>query len=268
MEIRGAPRLQLSAQTRVEAGITTTSASGGTLVQLQGQYIAARDRQATVVNTSGAYFAVIDRILLYPQTALALFFSIAGGGDEYLFQRISNASRVMASGDFVEYDVWIDAASPQPIGGDYSQGLLYLHFTDTTDSLGASWTGANDAAGHHLSLALDTMDVLARGKWYSRKVAVPAGVIGKTLDSVALLCPSNADGDYRVLYRNIRITDGAGTDRQVLWSTGEPVVNTTLSQSGASNVRCGPANSILLYALNSVSGAQAAKDVSWGITAF
>jgi hypothetical protein len=115
MIITDKPKITLAAQSKTESGQVTTSASVGTLVQLVGQYSGAQDLQATPIKTSSPRFCVADRVLLHPQTGLMLQWS-ASGGDALLSNVISNPGRVIASGDNIEFDVYIDASNPAVSG--------------------------------------------------------------------------------------------------------------------------------------------------------
>lgn len=425
MEIRRPPRISLSALTRTESGEVTTLASGGKLVQLVGAYSGAQDVQATPINTTSARSAVIDRLLLHAQTGLALYFTITGAGNEYLYQKIATPSRVIDALDILQYDVYLDTGNPAPVslgsnlvtapdaldnaawtadgstvtadattapsgattadlitrtangrrsqaltvtgaqtykvaaqikknvgsvvrveanssggadaarfnnvevnvdtgavssssgahgvavtslgsagGGGWWQVEFYVitaatHTTLTSyayatqfntagssywadynvrlvpeanggidvefgdGTLGRSTPSFVDANGVFGPRPQGTMDVLARGTWYSRSLPLSM-FAGKTLNKVLLANDSDADGSHRVLYRNVRITNSSPPPAdETFWSSGEPSANVTEISSGASNVRCGPTNSFLLYAFTTSTGAQVASDVRW-----
>jgi hypothetical protein len=254
IRIDAKPKIALSALARSEASLVTTLASGGLLVQLTGQYSIVKDLQNSPVNTTASRTVTADRVLVHSQAALMLAWT-KSAGDSLLSQIISNPGRLILSGDFLEFDVYIDPANPAPTGGFSDGGMVFVN----TDTSASDVLGTTDQNGYDMSQPATGMDALARGVWYSRKCSLATSV-GKTCNSLRLVEGSDGAGDYKVLYRNIRFTDGAGTVRQSVWTSGEPSLNTNGVVANASNVRCGPSNSYLLYAFNA-SGSQVAQDV-------
>lgn len=265
IEVTDYPSISLAALARPESGIATTAASAATLIQLTGRYAFAQDIQATCVDQVGGSVtsraAVIDRILLHPETGLMHSFTYNGSGNNFTYQTISTAARVIAAGDFIEYDVYIDPSSPTTTG--FSNGGLYMRFTDATDS--SALVGAD---GFTFYIPATGMDTLARGKWYSRKASM-AAFVGKTTNQFSLVQEGDAaSGSAKILYRNIRFTDGAGTNRLIVWSSGEPPANTSYLAALVTNVQVGPSNSFNLYAFTTSTGAQVASDARWSFRGF
>lgn len=248
------PKISLIALARSESGQIAVDAAG-TLVELDGAYVGAQDLQLTVLNPvdlggalNRARMPVADRVLLHPQDGLVVAYDFNGSGDNYLFWNIHNSARVIASGDYLEYDVFIDPSNP--VVASFSNGGMRVTFTDVTDTNLA--TDQNGYNGYAPSVA---MDAIARGQWYSRKISL-AAYVGKTVNLWQLVNHGNAaSGAAKILYRSIRVTDGAGADRLSIWSSGEPAVNSLSANSLVTNSRVGPANSFKLYVFDAAGTA-------------
>jgi len=248
--VAGYPSVTLSQTPRSEsvASVTTLS-SGGKLVQLANAYSVARTLQLTPIGSTFAT-AVADRLLVAPVAGLQLVQTMTGGGNCYVYQTIATNARVMASGDYLEYDVWVDPANPNNLAGGfgiYSTTSNWTHTYTFTDQNG---------------IAMLNGDLTGRaGQWYARKAAIPAAFIGQTAANWDLINEADTAGYYRTVYRNIRITDGAGTTRLTIWASGEPAVNSIHIANLQTNNACGPSNSFMAYAFNS-GGTQISRDVS------
>jgi hypothetical protein len=255
------PKISLSILSRSESGLVTTSASVATLVQLTGHYSSAQNVQVTPANTTASRTAVFDRLLVHPESGLMLQYDFNGSGDNTEIRTISTAARTIASGDNLEYDVYI--ASTSPVTTTFANGGILIGFTDATTS-----AAATAVDGFLLHAPGTPFDALARGVWVSRKASLTA-FIGKISNAFGLSNAGDAaSGTATILYRNIRITDGAGTTRLTLWSAGEPTANVDSSTALVTNVRCGPSNSFNVYAFTTSTGAQVASDVRWDFSGF
>jgi hypothetical protein len=233
---------------REEVGLDTSSASVATLVQLENNYSAVKRILLTPSGTA-ARIATYDRVIVGSEDGLSLWDTADGGGDSDVQQTISTAARVILSDDYLEYDIFVHER-PGAVGGGV--GGFRMRFTDTTFS-GASQV---DALGYTMG-----NPAIRYGKWQSRKIAL-AALAGKTTSHWLLWRVADTAGDYKAIYSNVRITDGAGTDRLVVWSSGEPTANTTYYSLRASNIQCGPANSFNVYTFDA-AGTQVANDFSW-----
>jgi hypothetical protein len=163
---------------------------------------------------------------------------------------MSNAARVILSDDYFEYDVFVferPTSEPTGIGG------FRIGFTDTSTTAGFT---INDADGRSLAQP----NVLF-GKWKSRKVSL-SPVAGKTSAYWAMTRAADTAGDYKAVYRNIRITDGAGTTRLQVWESGEPPASYVEFSNLTTNAQAGPANSFHVYVFDSTP-TQVANDFSW-----
>ena len=231
MTIAGYPTITVAQTPRTETvGAVTTLASGGKLVQLAGLYSSARMVGLTPMSATFAT-AVADRLLVAPSAGLMLAFDLSASG--FVFQSLSAGSRTIQAGDYIEFDLFATPTNPSLSA---SAGI-HLSYTDAS------------ASGHYSSSAA--------GAWVAIKTALTAG---KTLNGVNFAASPTVAGSYSFLVRNVRITDGAGTTRLSLWTSGEPSQNFTVSASNATNVRMGPANSFLIRAFNA-SNAQVPIDV-------
>lgn len=246
----GDVRCSVVAREERSTAFVTTSASAGTLVMLAGQYVAA---QAVRIDAYGStpIRTIADRVLVAPVSGLYFETTHAGGGNNYTYQKISTLGRTILSGDYLEYDVFIAASAAPTATG---VGAFEIDFTDASTGRGLGLVDTNGNTIHGFGGG-------ARGAWVHRKIALTAAV-GKTASAWDVVCESDIAGLHSAVYANVQITDGAGTVRATLWASGEPTANTIDISSGASNVRCGPANSFLAYAFDS-SGAQIATPVSW-----
>lgn len=268
MVVTAPPKITLASTAKSESGTTTTLVSGGKLIQLGGKYSALQDLQGTAINTSASRTVVFDRILVHPQDGLILQFDTTSGNANCIQNIGIPANRTIVGGgspDYLEYDVFIDPSSPAVL--NFSDGGMALHFTDTTNSTA---NAVNDADGYLHSAPATGFDALARGMWKSRKINLTTWA-GKTIDQVWLYSEADGVGKHKILYKNVRITDGAGTTRASVWTstaTGEPTSNATQTSTLASNIKCGPSNSFLAYEFTTNTAAQVAGDAQWKATGY
>jgi hypothetical protein len=279
MIIMHAPKIAIAALSRSESGAvqcmdTTTPMSDGVsgkLVKLTGLYSGAQDLQATAINAAAARIITVDRVLLYPESGLMHSWTYTGAGESYWYRTIDDTfSRLIATGDYLEYEVYVDPSNPVPT--THANGGIQL--ANAANSTSTSYpTDMLDTEGYSMYAPAASFDVLTRGVWKYRKASLAAFVGTLT---VAKLITSNegnttSTGPAKVLYKNIRITDGSAVrgvldgahDRLVLWwdvaTSGEPVKNVnTFATAGVSNLQCGPSNSFLLYAFDA-AGVQTAQ---------
>lgn len=230
-------QIRVDAVPRTEPFSVTTLSSGGALVQLANQYSAAK----SIVPASQAATARIttyDRVLVAPATGLLLQNVVPTTvADAYVFQKFSDAAaRVIASGDYFEYDVFIAGATESSERGGFD-----ITFSDATAlrSLGSADDNGSGASNIPNS-------AIPTGSWFSRKHPLTTAV-GKTVSRVDLVNACDVAGTNITVYRNLRITDGAGTTRLSLWTSGEPTFNSTSLQSNQGQIQMGPANSFLVY---------------------
>jgi len=242
-------KIRIDAVPREEVGIATSSASAATLIELGNNYSAVKRILLTPESTA-ARIATYDRVLVAPEDGLCLYDTSDGGGNSDVQHTISTSARVILSDDYLEYDVFVH----QRPDGTFTYGIggMRIRFSDATFSTSSEV----DELGHTLD-----NPIINYGKWKSRKIAL-SGLAGKTSSHWLLRRVQDSAGDYKAVYRNIRITDGAGTTRLQLWESGEPSANSTLSSLLSSNIQCGPANSFNVYVFDA-AGTQVANDFSW-----
>lgn len=258
-----APKISLAALSKTETGAVTTLSSGGKLVMLTGRYSGAQDLQATAINAAAARIVTADRILLHPEQAFMISSEFDGSGNNFLYWTLLTFSRVIATGDHIEFDTYLDPSTPVMTG--FGPTGLQVNFTDATSTSNAPLA---DADGYRLDAPSTAFDALVRGVWRSRKASL-AAYVGKTASTLQLINNGDAtSGPLKMLYRNIRITDGAGTDRQLLYVTpGEPNTNALASQALMKNTKAGPSNSFHLYAFDA-AGTQVAQDTQYAFRGF
>jgi hypothetical protein len=246
-------QVRIDAIPRVERGFVDTLASDPALVQLANEYAAA---QSLMLSAEGvaARTTVFDRVLVAPATGLQLSNTVgAGGGNRFVYWRISNAGgRVIQSGDHLEYDVFI----VKKAGGTNPGGMEIDLVAAPSNFRGQA--SANDPITGAIHIPNSSAPV---GQWFSRKHSLVAGV-GVAINRVNLVNEADEAGEYAAVYRNIRITDGAGNTRLQLWTSGEPSFNQNAYQTGQVQVQCGPANSFLVYQFDA-AGNQVAGRASW-----
>jgi hypothetical protein len=145
--------------------------------------------------------------LLYSTTAQGALADKAG------VRRIWSGSRSVLSTDSLRYDVWVETTTPA-VGGGFAGGggieieLLNTPFNGRTALL-------NDTGGRLLTRE----PAGARGAWVSRQISC-AGIAGNTITGFSLCHDGDAVGTYRSLYRNVRLADSGGADKQVFWRGG------------------------------------------------
>lgn len=268
------PKISVAAQSRSESGEVTTLASGGKLIALEGEYTSVQDLQGTAINTTSPRVIVFDRILLHPQAGLRMAWTIsgvAGTSNAFALWDIFGSTRVLLVDDFLEFEVWLDSDCPVAVTSNpgvvnqKNTGIVVLHTGTGYKNLTDTLTGVDIREGAG-------MDV--RGQWLARRASM-AAFAGQTMDELLIGGDSDSNGDYGVVYRNIRVTNGAGVDRQAVWPpalggsmSSEPSEATSKFSAFASNTRIGPANSLLAYAFNTSTSAQVAQDIRWNFRGF
>jgi hypothetical protein len=261
--VEEAPRLLVDAIAKEETFQITTLASGGKLVQLSNAYSLAKSIQTTPIASTNVS-AAPDRILLTPaQASGALCHEVQfleSGAGRWAFRTIKQpVGYVVASGDKIRFDVWIDPRNPT-IPGCGGVEIIY------TDASSMRASGINDTDGRDISSPAFT--TANAGQWITRTINIPAGYNGKTMDYFAVCFYDSTSGAlanqgvYRQAFRNIRILNSADVLQHTIYSSsgGEPSANAALYEADvvAGTHQCGPSNSFLVRAFN--SGGQVAAD--------
>ena len=226
--------IRLDVIPREESFSGTSSASGPVRVQLQNTYASAVHVTAAI-QASAARTWTYDTLLLAPVTGLQFQLTVNSGGSSYSYRRISTAARTIASGDYLEYDVFVVKSSnlsSNQVGG------FEMDFSDA--SVGRSY-GLSDSYGSMYAASLPL------GQWVHRKVSLTA-VVGKSVTSWDVVVEQDTAGNCAAVYKNIKVTDGAGTTRLSIYGTsGEPSANADAYSLAVSNVACGPTNTLQMY---------------------
>lgn len=123
------------------------------------------------------------------------------GGNGYLYAYIPTSSYTVQSGDFLEYDIFLESNQPA-IGTD-------VHFSNGS----LRDAGVNDQNGIYVHPAVD-LRPYAYNKWYRRRMPITTSTggstIGQTLNYLNVVCELDTAGTYVAYYKNIAITDGQG----------------------------------------------------------
>lgn len=143
--------------------------------------------------------------------------------DPYTNWKISNPAYTVQAGDVLRYDYWVNPLNPAS-----GAGAMDLEFT--TAPFTAGFAGVVDSA----AVAIWTGPTGTLGAWNARTLDLTA-IVGKVLNGARLVNAADTVGEYIARFRNIRITDAAGTTLRVsIWSSGDPAFNVDAgSQSNA-----------------------------------
>jgi hypothetical protein len=162
--------------------------------------------------------------------------AVSGVTNSYVYRKIWTGSQLIASGDSLQYDVFISSTSPQIIAGvDFvcTDGTTFRDSPDAgTDAQGILPHPKNDLGG------------LANDQWYHRGFGVAGALIGKTISFVTVVLEGDNPGTYTAFFKNIYWKNGA-TTKQIfsddsLYATsqllGGPPTNSTVGLNGYNNV--------------------------------
>lgn len=142
----------------------------------------------------------------------------AGTGNAYVYHAISQPNYTVQLGDFFEIDVQVDPLSSALT--TYA-GSVELDFSDGSAARSLAIT---DQFGYG-TIAFNATATAAVGNWVTRRFDLNAAV-GKTINQVDLVNEDDAAGDYSIThYKNLKITNGAGKTRLVIWASGPLSVN-------------------------------------------
>lgn len=245
--VRGLPTIKIDVVARSESGQVTTLASGGKLVELGNAYFAAQNIQLTPVGATAA-MALFDDVQLTPADVRCVRFgcTVTAVPSAFYYGRIAaSPSRNVAAGDYLECDVYVDPITPQNLNGNTYIGVFALVTGGT--NVGCL-TGFSDI-----------------GQWRSLSTPFQGADVGKPIGEILSgIVEETNTGVFLAYVRNVRITDGAGTVRAVLWEGGD-TVGTVAGAQNTSGQFTKPGNTFRVYAFTD-AGAQSAKDVRWQFT--
>lgn len=154
---------------------------------------------------------------VYSPEALKLETITPVSTNAYTYWKISNgANRVVASGDYLEYEVFAPLSSADPV----TEGGVEIDFTDATAGRGL---GIVDQFG---GLCVNGVSLAnGAGNWVRRRLSLTAAV-GKTIAFISVVSESDVAGRHTAYYRNMFISDSAGGFRQNVYAGGAPSLNT------------------------------------------
>lgn len=120
----------------------------------------------------------------------------------FVYWKIWSGSYAIASGNFLEYDVWISSTSPAMTAG------VDFVCTDGTSMKNFSSPQLFDQYGI-LAHPQNSLSGFANDQWYHRKIDVSA-MAGKTISyaTIAFDNPGGSAGNYQAYFRNMFITNG------------------------------------------------------------
>lgn len=155
-------------------------------------------------------------------TQLSCSFTMAGNpGDNFQFHEMTGiANYVVQTGDYLYYDVlW--GSSTSLFGIDLqATDVSVFRTSGAVDQNGVSCNPADAGPWTYMG---------SGSKWYRRKIAFPAGWVGKTIDFYYLLCEANADGTYVAWLSNAYIGDIDGNIRKEIITQNTTAVPTALA---------------------------------------
>ncbi len=129
-----------------------------------------------------------------------------GNGNFYMYVNIEQAEIKLSPGDSFEYDIFLAATNPTPVGGiDFDTDDANFRDTRTPDQSGIACHPGVDLAP-------------AKGKWYHRKIDL-SKFAGKHARNFKLVEEGDAPGLYVQFIDNIFITHANGT-RDTIYENG------------------------------------------------
>jgi hypothetical protein len=123
------------------------------------------------------------------------------GGNGYLYAFIPTEAYTVQTGDFLEYDIFLESNQPQ-IGTDVHFANGALRDAGVTDQNGINVHPSTDLRPY------------ANNQWYRRRMPITnstgGSTIGVALSYINLVCEIDTAGTYVAYYKNLAITDGNG----------------------------------------------------------
>lgn len=125
--------------------------------------------------------------------------SIPGNGNSYAYWIIWTGSQSVGSANFLDYDVWIDPASPQIMAG------VDLIFSDGSSLRDQAVNFDAQNLPPHPNTDLKG---LADGQWYHRSFNI-SNFSGKTIVQCLIVFEGDNAGTYKAWFKNINYTDNS-----------------------------------------------------------
>jgi len=132
-------------------------------------------------------------------------------GNGYVYRIFDTTTYTIQTGDVLEFDVWMDAANPQFIGG-FDATVNGLTVRDNT-----GWLDQN---GRHIHPGVNLATV-ASGQWYHR-VFDMSSKVGQVLSNFKIVHQGNAAGTYVIKLKDVKVTNN-GVVKQVIYQAGQAV---------------------------------------------
>lgn len=143
----------------------------------------------------------------------------------YLYVKFFTFSgRTVASGDTLNYDLWISMTSPEIKGG------LDLAFTDGTILHNVSPSPLDQR--QLWCQAGVVLNGLANDQWYSRTIFIPDSCVGKTVAYCSIAQEGDKDGTYTIYVRHVKYKNGSGTTLDTIFESASSVSPTVVANQG------------------------------------
>jgi len=131
----------------------------------------------------------------------------------YLYTMIATPSLVLATGDYLSYDIFISSTSPVICGG------IDVIATDGTAARDVTLV---DQYGVNMHPNTDLSNY-AKDTWYHREIGFnnpnTTTMIGKTTSHAVIALEGDTAGTYTIYVRNVTIKNSGGTVRATIFST-------------------------------------------------
>jgi hypothetical protein len=127
-------------------------------------------------------------------------------GSHYEYRDLTDVTDyTLQSGDYLEYDIYWTSTTDKT--------AFDLVCSDNTTLRDSGAVDQNSLSAHPST----DISAYANGVWYSRKIAIPAGLIGKTLNRYLIAMDGAPNSSTKTSYiKNVRITNGSGTIRKCI----------------------------------------------------
>jgi hypothetical protein len=151
-----------------------------------------------VVTSTNTGTVVVTASVQVPVSALKFKAGVTGTGNSYYYRDIMTYPYPYTSvtGDVLEYEIFIPAASSNKNGG------VDIEFTDSSALRSSNVTDQNGVSAHPQT----DLSAYAVDTWYYRRIPIPAG---KTVSSIEMA--HEGDAGVNLFYlRNVRIISSSG----------------------------------------------------------
>jgi fibronectin type 3 domain-containing protein len=198
-------------------------------------FLKARDRygnsSATFLN-GGVGLSATSITLSQNQDSLVHEGTASGSTPAFSYHQISAQSYVIASGDKLEYDVFVElnTANLYQFALDFEYGASHLAFRSTSilDQNGLSATPVTD------------ISAFAKATWYHRIFDLTS-LAGQTINTWASAHEADTSAKYRGRLANIKITNGS-TLKSIIYSSGSVGTTTAWTIGGAGDTNYSSVN--------------------------